>query len=295
MRYFAIFIFASLMVYSCNPGTGGSTGTVTSPGGHEYIIFKKGTGEASAPGDLLTFELYQFVDDSLIVSTRKMGRPQQFQVPAEGKVLSKEEDIMSTLVVGDSVRISIGLDTMKQRPPGFENNKFIHLDFMVTEKVSEAEFKQQQEEKRLEAEKLRAEGQIREKEVAASIGTTIASYTGGSLANIQTHPTGLKYVIHEQGTGKKPENGQRVDVNYYGALTDGSMFDNSFGRGEAFQFMLGQGQVIRGWDVGVPLLNEGGKATLFIPYDMAYGEAGRPPQIPAKSELVFYVELNKVL
>jgi len=281
-----------MMAYSCNPA--GNSGVVKSPGGHEYIIFQKGSGEPSNPGDLLSFELYQYVDTTLVTSTKKMGRPQQFQIPPEGTKLSKEEDIMSTLVVGDSIRISIGLDTMKTRPPGYENNEFIHLDFMVTEKLTEAEFKAKQAEEQAKAQERRAAGQIREKEVAASIAPTIASYTNGSLANVQTHPTGLKYVIHEQGTGKQPANNQRVDVNYYGALTDGTMFDNSFGRGEPFKFQVGAGQVIRGWDVGVPLLNEGGKATLFIPYDMAYGEAGRPPTIPAKAELVFYVELNSV-
>jgi len=280
------------MAYSCNPT--GDSNVVKSPGGHEYIIFKKGSGEPSSAGDLLTFDLYQYVDDSLIVSTKKMGRPQQFQIPTPDKKLSKEEDILKTVVVGDSIRISIKLDTMKQRPPGFDNNEFIHLDFMITEKITEAEFKAKQAEEQAAAEARRAAGQVREKEVAASIAPTIASYSSGSLADVQTHPTGLKYVIHEQGDGKKPENGQRVDVNYYGALTDGTMFDNSFGRGEPFQFQIGAGQVIRGWDVGVPLLNEGGKATLFIPYDMAYGEAGRPPTIPAKAELVFYVELNEV-
>ncbi len=282
-----------MLAYSCNPA--GNSGVVKSPGGHEYTIFKKGSGEPGGPGDLLSFELYQYVDDSLIVSTKKMGRPQQYKIPPDGQKLSKEEDIMKTLVVGDSVRISIQLDTMKQRPPGFENNKFIHLDFMVTERISEAEAKEKQEKERAEAEKRREAGQIREKEVAASIAPTIASYSAGSLQNVQKHPTGLKYVIHEQGTGKKPADGDRVDVNYYGALTNGTMFDNSFGRGDPFQFQIAAGQVIRGWDVGVPLLNEGGKATLFIPYDMAYGEAGRPPTIPAKAELVFYVELNKVL
>lgn len=292
MRYFAIIIFAAMLAYSCNPA--GNSGAVKSPGGHEYVIFKKGSGEPGGAGDLLTFDLYQYVDDSLIVSTKKMGRPQQFQIPEEGKKLSKEEDIMSTLVVGDSVRISIGLDTMKQRPPGFENNKFIHLDFAVIERLSQAEFQANQEKERAASEERRAAGQIREKEIESSIGATIASYGSGKLADVQTHPTGLKYVIHEQGSGNKPENGQRVDVNYYGALTNGTMFDNSFGRGESFKFQIGAGEVIRGWDVGVPLLNEGGKATLFIPYDMAYGEAGRPPTIPAKAELVFYVELNKV-
>lgn len=87
-----------------------------------------------------------------------------------------------------------------------------------------------------------------------------------------------------------PKVGQQVDVHYYGVLKDdGSMFDNSFQRGENFQFRLGVGRVIAGWDKGVALLPAGSKATLFIPSDMAYGATGRPG-IPANSDLVFYIE-----
>ena len=73
---------------------------------------------------------------------------------------------------------------------------------------------------------------------------------------------------------------------------DGRVFDSSIARGETITF--GLGQVIRGWTEGLQLMQEGGKATLIIPYQMAYGAAGRPPQIPAKSDLIFDIELIKV-
>ncbi len=71
------------------------------------------------------------------------------------------------------------------------------------------------------------------------------------------------------------------------------MFDNSYKRGTPYTFTLGQRGAIDGWDVGFQRIPRGSKATLFIPYQMAYGESGRPPSIPAKSELVFYVELQE--
>ena len=105
----------------------------------------------------------------------------------------------------------------------------------------------------------------------------------------------MKYVIHEEGTGAKAEAGKTVSVNYFGALiSDGTRFDDSFSRGDEFSFPLGAGQVIPGWDEGIALLKEGSKASFFIPYTLAYGEAGSPPVIPAKADLMFYVELNKV-
>ena len=75
---------------------------------------------------------------------------------------------------------------------------------------------------------------------------------------------------------------------------DGKMFDTSFRMGRPYTFTVGRGEVIRGWDLGIPLLKKGGTAALFIPYTLAYGEAGKPPSIPEKSDLMFYVELTDV-
>ena len=81
-------------------------------------------------------------------------------------------------------------------------------------------------------------------------------------------------------------------MHYYGVLkSNGNMFDNSWRRGSPFKFALGQGQVIRGWDEGVALLNKGAKATIILPYNLGYGEAGSPPSIPARSDLIFYIEV----
>ncbi len=107
----------------------------------------------------------------------------------------------------------------------------------------------------------------------------------------QTTSTGLKYYMLQAGTGAKPTKGQSVKVHYSGFLTDGTMFDSSVERGEPIDFQLGVGQVIAGWDEGIALLSKGSKALLEIPYQLAYGEQGMPPVIPAKSTLLFNVEL----
>jgi FKBP-type peptidyl-prolyl cis-trans isomerase len=109
-----------------------------------------------------------------------------------------------------------------------------------------------------------------------------------------TTPTGLQYWDIKQGTGTTAEAGQKVEVQYTGWLTNGHKFDSSVGTGRNFAFMLGQGQVIKGWDEGVAGMKVGGKRQLRIPPPLAYGDRGFPGAIPAGSTLVFDVELMGV-
>jgi peptidylprolyl isomerase len=103
--------------------------------------------------------------------------------------------------------------------------------------------------------------------------------------------TALSVVDVVVGTGAEATAGKTVSVHYVGTLTDGSKFDSSRDRGEPFQFRLGAGQVIKGWDQGVAGMKIGGTRKLTIPPDLAYGDRGFPPVIPPKSTLVFEVEL----
>jgi FKBP-type peptidyl-prolyl cis-trans isomerase len=109
-----------------------------------------------------------------------------------------------------------------------------------------------------------------------------------------TTKSGLKYIDETVGKGKEAKAGDTVDVHYTGWLKNGTKFDSSKDRGKPFSFPLGGGRVIKGWDEGVAGMKEGGKRKLIIPYDLAYGEDGRPPVIPPKAELTFEVELLKV-
>jgi peptidylprolyl isomerase len=104
----------------------------------------------------------------------------------------------------------------------------------------------------------------------------------------------LEYIEVEAGTGPAPVPGDRVAVHYTGTLEDGTVFDSSIERGQPIEFTLGRGEVIPGWDQGIALMREGGKATLIIPPHLAYGETGAGAAIPPNATLTFEVELVEV-
>ena len=110
----------------------------------------------------------------------------------------------------------------------------------------------------------------------------------------KVQPSGLKYVVVQDGTGIKVQNGMSVSVHYSGYFEDGKTFDSSVQRGEPITIILGKRQVIPGWEEGISLLKVGDKAKFFIPYNLAYGDAGRGT-IPAKANLIFDVEVVKAV
>jgi peptidylprolyl isomerase len=108
-----------------------------------------------------------------------------------------------------------------------------------------------------------------------------------------TTSSGLKYTDLVVGKGPTPKDADNVVVDYTGHFTNGKVFDTSVGK-KPFDFVLGRGRVIKGWDEGVATMHVGGKRKLIIPPDLAYGARGYPGAIPPNSTLVFEVKLLKI-
>ncbi len=127
--------------------------------------------------------------------------------------------------------------------------------------------------------------------------TESTSTKTGNMNELQevTTASGLHYKDEVIGTGNSPVKGKQVTMNYTGKLTDGTPFDSNvdpkFGHVQPFQFNIGTGQVIKGWDEGIMSMKEGGKRILTIPADLAYGSRGAGGIIPPNATLIFSVEL----
>lgn len=134
------------------------------------------------------------------------------------------------------------------------------------------------------------------KKIAASFflfGMIFMGFTAKSqkgMGNMISTPSGLKYKITNATNGKQPKPGDKVFVHYTGRLTNDTIFDTSYKRGQPFSFILGKGQVIKGWDDGIGLMRVGEKAVLSIPPELGYGQRDMGV-IPSNSTLIFEVEL----
>jgi FKBP-type peptidyl-prolyl cis-trans isomerase FkpA len=289
-----ILFFAVLLVASCKDDT--------TPNGYKYILHKKGEGPKAKPGEYAYVHVDIMVDDTLVNSTREMERPLAVNVidlstitkDETGKAQSNPiQDIVGMLAVGDSASVFVPIDESMRSAPQLQNAKQLVYNIVMLDIKNEEQYQQAVTEERKEIDAQIEALKAREADVSKVVASTVKDYKSGALASkLQSLETGLKYLILEQGTGDKAQNGKPVQVHYYGVLTNGQMFDNSFQAGRPLNFTLGAGEVIPGWDQGLAQLKVGDKAILFIPSDLAYGPNGTG-SIPPNSELIFYVELVK--
>jgi len=298
MRTIFFAILTSMLIFSaCKDDN-------MTPNGYEYIKLKTTDGKKGNPGDHGFVHVYVYHDSVLVNSSRDYGQPVPVTIPDPATLKSKDggpgksnpiADVVGYMSVGDSVSVLIPVTNELRAKAGdmLANVKMMTYTIVLADVKNEEEY---QEFVTAEKEAIKAKTtalQAREPEVAAVVEDIAKQYNKGALADkLLSTATGLKYMILEKGEGAPAQIGGPAQVQYYGVLTNGTMFDNSFKRGRPHNFTLGKGEVIAGWDEGISLLNEGDKAVLFIPSNLGYGAADNG-QIPANSELIFYVEVEK--
>ncbi|CAH1000528.1 hypothetical protein LEM8419_01681 [Neolewinella maritima] len=305
MRNLLFILLAGFTLWATGcDSTGGKDGTQTTEAGSRYTYLSTNDdGQLAEAGEFIYFNaILKTEGDSVLINTKEGGGPPPVIQALSDSIVTSEtgpvEDVLRNIRVGERVLIRANLDQFPRKPPGMENDSVLLYDLEVTEIIDQDEFTARQEavaeEARVKAEEVR--GRMDERLTFSE--QVYNDYKAGKLdGELQTTPSGLRYILHEEGSGAEAAPGKTVSVQYIGRLSsDGEIFDQSFERGSAIQFPLGQGRVIPGWDEGIDLLQVGDRATFIIPSELAYGPGGTPDgSIAPDSELLFYVELEEVL
>ena len=293
MKLFNLFaiVSISMLIGSCK------TGETITKSGYEYRFISRGEGKAVSPEDYVFFTIKISGEDGTVLQEIGEG-PQMpvLQIPKEhptGRDANPVAEVLSLCKVGDHVVMVMPVDSMPSVPPDIASMKYIEYEMVVTDVKTQDEFDTYREQEEKERQERIAISRERIPAIDELVKATIADYKSGKL-EVTKSDSGLKYFIIKNGEGENIKTGSTASVQYYGALTNGEMFDNSFMRGDAFDVPVGMGRVIKGWDEGLTYFNKGAKGFLFIPSEMGYGEAGSPPTIPGNSELVFYIEVEDI-
>ncbi len=244
------------------------------------IEAKKGTGPKPNPGDIVKVHYTgTLLNGEKFDSSLDRGEPIEFPL-GQGKVIPGWDEGIALLNEGTEATLLIPSYLAygeRGSRGGIPPNSILRFDITLVDVVNQAE-KQAAEQAKNEAYR-KNETAERNKYIAEN--------------GITTKPTasGLYVIITEEGTGRKPKKGERVKVHYHGTLLDGTKFDSSYDRGQPFEFPLGQGRVIKGWDEGIAMMKVGSKATLIIPSKLGHGERGSGQIIHPYATLKFDVEL----
>ncbi|MDF9800206.1 FKBP-type peptidyl-prolyl cis-trans isomerase FkpA [Catalinimonas alkaloidigena] len=298
---------ATTLLSGCDQVGGGSYETTDS--GLQYMYVEEGEGANPQLGEIMLINMtYSTENDSLLFSTEEQGGPVPIKIDssAQGQIYEG----FSMLKEGDSVVFKIGaeevfVNTFNAPIPDFiDSLSNIIFNVGVDRVMNEEDFQAY----RMEMMRKQQEDMLAQQSEQMEIDSAkIEQYLEENNIDAQATESGLRYVINEKGTGVQPSAGDSVYVHYSGKLLDGPYFDTSIESlakeeglyneqrdYEPLVFPIGQQFVIPGWDEGISLLNEGAKATFYIPSPLGYGPRGNGSVIPENSILVFDVELVDV-
>ncbi len=257
-----------------------------SPDGYKYQVVRAGTGETAKNGEVGYYNItYKNEKDSLIFETKGESVP----IPCDTAQWAAMGPLYKALAIvkeGDSIIVKIPTKKLFDESFKAQVPPTLNSEGEITFYIGAHKYMSQEE--------MMADMMKKSEEQVAKDKVIIESYLQQNNITAQSTESGLRYVITAEGKGANAQPGQQVTVHYTGTLLEGTdPFDSSIGK-DPLQFTLGQGMVIPGWDEGLALLKAGGKATLYIPSSLAYGERGAGGVIPPNGILKFDVELVKI-
>ena len=236
--------------------------------------------------DFMEVDMIYATEDTVMFDSRDLPKPMQLPMVASVHTGDIYEGL-AMMNIGDSATFICNADSVLTKlfrfrsiPPELDSVEVIYFHVKMKDIMSKEamDAKREAEMKRLSEE----EAGLRD------------AFLSQNYPDAQPTESGLYFISQKKGKGKKPEVGQKVKVHYTGTFLNGEKFDSSVDRDQPFEFTLGQGQVIKGWDEGIALLRVGDKATLKIPSELGYGSRGAGDAIPPNSTLYFDVELMEV-
>ncbi len=249
----------------------------TTANGLEYELVDDKEGKNAKVGDFITLHItYKTEKDSVLNSTYTMGRPITSKVNPPMFKGSFEEGLVM-LSEGDSANFYISSDSIFKGQPDEHRPKFFPKGSKIVYAVRVT---------KIENAQAMESAQVKQ----------IEEYASKKGLKLEKTSSGLCYAITTPGTGAKANAGDTVSVHYVGTtLAEGKKFDSSRERNQPFDFPVGQGFVIPGWDEALQLLPAGTSATLLIPSKLAYGEQGAPGSpIGPNAALIFEIEVMGV-
>ena len=259
-----------------------------------YQFFSQNEGELPQIGDLVELKICCMINDTtpLIPNTQNMMKLQSPAFPGdlnEGLAMMHKGDSASFIVNTDSTFKYLFMQPTL--PAEFNSTDVMRFEIKVVDFMPEKVYAQNfaNDVKNRNGQRA-AQLQNDYADESANAAKELANYLVKNKIEAMPTESGLYYVVTEPGNGEKPEVGKPVTMHYTGKLLNGTVFDSSVERDQPFQFVLGVGQVIPGWDEGVQLMTKGEKGLLYIPYYLAYGERDMS-DIPPFSNLIFEVEL----
>jgi FKBP-type peptidyl-prolyl cis-trans isomerase len=280
------------------------------PKGYKFTVVKKGDGVAGKVGQFLIINMaFRDGKDSVWNDSKKIGAPFIINIQDTTAIKQEEgiEEIFRMLTKGDSVTCKIPAKVLFEKtihaamPPNVDAKSDFSFNIGVSDIMDrEGVNKLQQEIVAKQNEKFKKEqsGQL------AKDTVIIDDFLKAKNTFAQKTASGIRYIITQAGKGENAKPGQTVKVNYAGFLLNGKCFDTSIeavakangvynaGRGYApYDLILGQGQVISGWEEALSLMNKGSKMTVYIPSSLAYGPQRRSEDIVENSVLMFEMEL----